>query len=54
MIQIASTVVVSLGGGSAIVLAVTRWSGNILLQKLLGDMQYKHEKEIEAYKADLQ
>lgn len=52
--QIVSAIVVSLGGGSAIVMAVTKWCGELLSQKLLGSMQNKFEKEIEAYKAGLQ
>lgn len=53
-LQIASTIIVALGGGSAIVMAITKWCGNLLSQKLLGKMQSEYEKEIEKYKVDLQ
>lgn len=53
IIQVVSAIILSLGGGSAIVMAVTKWCGNLLSQKLLGNMQNKYEKEIEAYKAEL-
>lgn len=53
IIQVVSAIIIALGGGSAIVMAVTKWCGNLLSQKLLGDIQNKHEKEIEAYKAEL-
>lgn len=54
LLQIASTIIIALGGGSAIVMAVTKWCGNLLSQKLLGNIQNKYEKEIETYKAKLQ
>lgn len=53
IIQVVSAIIIALGGGSAIVMAVTKWCGNLLSQKLLGNMQNKYEKEIEAYKAEL-
>lgn len=54
LFEIASTIILALGGGSAIVMAGSKWCGNLLSQKLLGKMQNAYQKEIEAYKADLQ
>lgn len=54
LLNIVSAVVLAMGGGSVIVMAVVKWCGDILSQKLLGNIQNEYQKEIEAYKTDLQ
>lgn len=54
IIKIAAAIVASLGGGAAIIIAVAKWCGDILAQKLLSNVEHRHEKEIEHYKATLQ
>lgn len=54
LLEIVATIIFALGGGSTIVMAVTKWCGNLLAQKLLGNIQNAYQKEIETYKADIQ
>lgn len=54
IIRIAAAIVASLGGGAAIITAVAKWYGDFLAQKMLSNIEHKHEKEIEQYKATLQ
>lgn len=43
----------SLGGGSAIVLAITKWGAELLSAKIKADIESEHEKEMEEYRAQL-
>lgn len=54
VIKVAAAIVASLGGGAAIITAVAKWYGDFLAQKMLSNIEHKHEKEIERYKASLQ
>lgn len=47
-------VLCSLGGGTVIISAASKWFGDFMAQKLLANAEHKHEKEIEQYKAKLQ
>lgn len=52
--KVASAIIVSFGGGAVIVIAVAKWCGDLLAQKLLANIEHAHEKETEQYKAKLQ
>lgn len=46
-------VVGSLGGGSAIMLAATKWGSELLTSKIKADIEQKHKKEMAAYESQL-
>lgn len=46
-------IVGSLGGGSMIMLAVTKWGSEILTAKIQADIEHEHKKEIAAYEKKL-
>lgn len=50
----ATAVILSLGGGSAIVVGVSSWLGKVWANHILEDEKAKHQKEIEGYKSELQ
>lgn len=54
ILKIAASIVASLGGSAVIITAVAKWWGEFLAHKLLADIEYKHEKELEKYRTDLQ
>lgn len=51
--QAITLIVGSLGGGSVIMLAVTKWGSEILTAKIKADIEHKHKKEIAAYEKQL-
>jgi hypothetical protein len=51
--QIICLITVPFGGGSALVIAVTKWASNLLSAKIKADIENEHKKEMEAYKAQL-
>lgn len=51
--QAITLIVGSLGGGSVIMLAVTKWGAEILTAKIKADIEHKHKKEIAAYEKQL-
>ena len=53
-IEFIAALIVSLGGGAAIVAAGATWCGNLMAKKMLADIEAKHNKEIEEYKTALQ
>ena len=54
IIKVAAAIIASLGGGAAIITVVAKWYGDFLAQKMLSNIEHRHEKEIERYKATLQ
>lgn len=50
MWQICASIIISLGGGAAIIAGATRWCSNYLFSKL----QIKQERELEKYKSELE
>lgn len=54
IIGVAAAIITSLGGGAIIITATAKWFGDFLAQKLLANVEHRHEKEIEQYKANLQ
>ena len=51
---IAGAVVVSLGGGGAIVVGISSWLGKVWANRILENQKAEHQKEIEGYKSELQ
>lgn len=51
--QAITLIVGSLGGGSVIMLAVTKWGAEILTAKIKADIEHKHKIEIAAYEKQL-
>lgn len=51
--QTITLIVGSLGGGSAIMLAVTRWGSELLTAKIKADIEQKHKKEMANYEKQL-
>ena len=49
MLQVCASIIVSLGGGAAIIAGATRWCSNYLLSTL----QMKQERDLEKYKSEL-
>ena len=43
----------SLGGGSAVLLAATRWGSDLLSAKIKADIEQKQKKELAAYEKQL-
>lgn len=54
VLKVAAAIITSIGGSAVIIVAVSKWCGEILAQKLLSDIDHKHEKDIEKYKFSLQ
>jgi len=54
ILKVATAIIASIGGGAVIVVAISKWCGEILAQKLLSNISHKHEKDIEQYKFNLQ
>lgn len=54
VIEIAAAVVASLGGGGAIVMALSSWLGKVWANRILEAEKAAHQKEIESYKSELQ
>lgn len=54
ILKVAAAIITSIGGGAVIVVAISKWCGEILAQKLLSNISHKHERDIEQYKANLQ
>lgn len=50
----AGAVVVSLGGGGAIVVGISSWLGKVWANRILENQKAEHQKEIEGYKSELQ
>lgn len=53
MFQAVTLIVCSLGGGSAIMLAVTKWGSELLTAKIKGDIEQQYKKEMAAYEKQL-
>ncbi len=53
VLQIAAIIIASLGGGGAIVLALSSWLGKVWANRILEREKAEHAKEIESYKSDL-
>lgn len=51
--QAVTLIVCSLGGGSAIMLAVTKWGSELLTAKIKGDIEQQYKKEMAAYEKQL-
>jgi hypothetical protein len=51
--EILGAIVVSLGGSTIIILALSKWFGNIFAEKLIGGIKSKYEKELETTKTEL-
>lgn len=51
--QAITLIVGSLGGGSVIMLAVTKWGAEILTAKIKADIEHKHKKEMAVYEKQL-
>ncbi len=51
--EILGAIVVSLGGSTVIILALSKWFGNIFAEKLVGGIKSKYEKELETTKTEL-
>lgn len=52
--KMAGAILAALGGGTVVVTAAIKWCSNLLVQRFLANLECKHEKEIEQYKAKLQ
>lgn len=52
--KVVGAILAALGGGTVVVTAAIKWCSDLLAQKMLSDIEHKHEKEIEKYKAELQ
>lgn len=52
--KVAAAIITSIGGSAVIIVAISKWFGDVLAQKLLSDISHKHEKDIEQYKVNLQ
>ena len=50
ILQVCASIIVSLGGGAAIIAGATQWCSNYLLSKL----QMKQERDLEKYKSELE
>lgn len=46
-------IISSLGGGSMIMFAVTKWGSELLTEKIKADIEQKHKKEMAAYEKQL-
>ncbi len=53
IIKLAGAIITSLGGSAIVIVAVSKWCGNLLAEKLLANIKHKYEKEIEKYKLQL-
>lgn len=53
ILEISATVIASLGGGSAIILGLSKWFGKLWANLILEEEKAKHQKEIEGYKSNL-
>ena len=53
VLQAIFLIIGSLGGGSAILLAVTRWGSDLLSAKIKADIEQKQKKELAAYEKQL-
>lgn len=51
--QAVTLIVCSLGGGSAIMLAVTKWGSELLMAKIKGDIEQQYKKEMADYEKQL-
>lgn len=51
--EVAGAVILSLGGGGAIVMAMSSWLGKVWANCILEDEKKKHQKEIEEFKSQL-
>lgn len=51
--QAITLIVGSLGGGSVIILAVTKWGSELLTAKIKADIEQKHKKEMAVYEKQL-
>lgn len=54
ILKICAAIITSIGGSAVIIVAISKWFGEVLAQKLLSDIGHKHEKDIEQYKFNLQ
>lgn len=54
ILKLAAAIITSIGGSAVIIVAISKWFGEILAQKLLSDIGHRHEKDIEQYKFNLQ
>lgn len=53
-LQVAAAVLLSLGGGGAIVLSLSSWLGKLWADRLMQEEKSRHEKELEDLRSDLQ
>lgn len=51
--EVAFALIISLGGGGAIVWGLSSWLGKVWANRILEDEKAKHQKEIEGYKSEL-
>lgn len=52
--EIANAVLLALGGGGAIVLALSSWIGKLWAERLLTNERLKNEKQLDQFRAELQ
>lgn len=53
LMKLAATIIVSLGGGGAIVLGLSNWIGNLLANRYVERLKHEIQQEIESYKTKL-
>lgn len=54
ILKVATAIITSIGGSAVIIVAIAKWFGEVLAQKLLSNINHKNEKDIEQYKSKLQ
>ena len=54
VLEIASAIILSLGGSGAIIVGLSSWLGKVWANRILEAEKAEHQREIEGYKADLQ